>query len=192
MILKHKDRRMDIQDRNQLETCWNQIQQDALRNNEVPYFLRINGLEIYENLYETLQENITTEPLEAELVTIHQDQLLMEIRHSLEEYISRVLSQLEQLADPFYGEVESNHWNKLGVLLEGLDWVMQSWSGLASMFSEHRQQQMLSLQRNFEQATKLLLQEMEAQNHTGIGDCLLYELQPLLEEMQHVLRGAGD
>lgn len=192
MILIHKDQRIVIQSMKELETCWNQIQQEASKNNEIPYYLHLNGLEIYDDIYQTLQENFTTDPLEIELITINQEQLLAEVRKSLEEYLSRVLSQIEPLADPFYGEVSSEHWNNLGVLLEGLEWMLQSWSGLLPTFPASLHERALSVQRTFEQVTRQLLEEMEQQNHTGIGDCLLYELQPLLEEMQRVLGGIGD
>lgn len=191
MILIHKDQRIDIQSMKELETCWNQIQQEASKNNEIPYYLHLNGLEIYDDIYQTLQENFTTDPLEIELITINQEQLLAEVRKSLEEYLSRVLSQIEPLADPFYGEVSSEHWNSLGVLLEGLEWMLQSWSGLLHTFPASFQQHALAIQQTFEQVTRQLLKEMEMQNHTGIGDCLLYELQPLLEEMQQIIRGTG-
>lgn len=189
MQLIYKDKKVDINSEEDLNFWWSKFQQEMLESDEIPYYIRIQDIEIYENLHETLRENVYNHDIEAELVSIHREQLFLEIEQSLYEYIGRVLSQLEQLANPFYGNVTSKHWDDLTILLEGLEWIIHSWNGLSSIHTD-RQQQMVSLQRNFEHVTKLLLQEIEAQNRTGIGDCLLYELQPLLEDMRNLLRRA--
>ena len=192
MILVHKDQRIEIQNMKELKECWNKIQQDAFKNNEIPYYLHLNGLEVYDDIYQTLLDNFTTDPLEIELITINHEQLLVEIRNSLEEYLSRVLTQLEPLSDSFYSELTGKNWNNLSVLIEGLEWIMQSWSGLLPTFPASLHERILSVQQRFEQVTRQLLEEMEKQNHTGIGDCLIYNVQPLLDQMQQILRETGD
>ncbi len=191
MLVTYKLGQRELRTVEELDQFWKELQDELEQTGEIPYMIRQGELEVYEDLYQTLRDNLTVEPIQMELVIISQEQLVREVRESLEQYLSRVLSQLEPLADPFYGEVSSEHWSNLGILLEGLDWMLQSWSGLLPTFPASFQQHALAVQQTFEQVTRQLLEEMERQNHTGIGDCLLYELQPLLEEMQRVLGGIG-
>lgn len=192
MLLTYKDGQRELRTVEELDRFWEEIQHKIKETGEIPYMIRRGDLEVYEDLYQTLRNNLTTEPVEFELVIISQEQLVQEVQESLEQYLCRVLSQLESLANPFYAEVTGEHWDNLHLLLEGLEWMIQSWSGLLPTFPTSLHERGLAVQQRFEQVTRQLLQEMEAQNHTGIGDCLLYELQPLLEEMQHILRGAED
>lgn len=189
MLIKYKHGQRELRTVEELDHFWKELQDEIEQTGEILYMIRRGDLEVYEELYQTLRDNLTTEPVQFELVIISREQLVQEVKNSLDQYISRVLSHLEPLADPFYGEVSSEHWNNLGVLLEGLEWMMQSWSGLLPTFPASLHERALSVQQTFEQVTRQLLEEMEQQNHTGIGDCLLYELQPLLEEMHQLLRG---
>lgn len=153
----------------------------------------IDGLEVYEDYYECLLENIRIiEKVEVILTTFKE--LVDSILISTMDYITKTPDKIEALANNFYKNPNIEDWNDLNDLLSGISWIMNTFIStdqdirLKNIVSSYESwnlyaKEVFSLQE--------ILPDLEGALSSGdnvtIADILYYEIIPIFNKMAEKL-----
>lgn len=151
--------------------------------------LIVDGTPVYDNFAEYLEENIrSVRRVEVVFLTIREyvDELLL----STGEYLARAVPAVEQLANAFYSQVDSETWNQVNDLLEGIQWlldtfgIMESIPNFSGFISDYEQWNLYSQGlRELEEAAASLEEPLKLKDYVTVGDILLYEVKQAMDKM---------
>jgi len=155
--------------------------------------LRIDGVEVYNEFYDYFLNNIKNIK-EVEVVAKTVKEFSREIILSAIDYMERAIPEIEILSNQFYRVPSSSSWNKLIDLLEGFNWIIDTFMVIDT------NRQLKDIVENYEiwnlyakdiYLLKELLTEFEEilknGDYISIADILSYEIVPLFSGMKEKL-----
>ena len=168
-----------------IENVFNTINQLIADCDQKLSCIAVDGVEVFEDYGQYIMDNL------AQIKTIHVKvktlkELLLDAFISIEEYLSRVIPEIEIMANEFNHEVGEGTWNKFTQLLDGLQFILNTLSVIqvhpelcsnADKFAETK--------RTIENQIAFLQEALENQDRVSIGDILLYEIMPCLVNLNH-------
>lgn len=152
----------------------------------------IDGVDVYEDYVPYMQERI------GEITSIvvevrNRRQLADESVESLAAYLERAVPSLQKLIDDFYRQPDEDSWLGFNQLLEGLVWMqqaMESWK--ANEIDYKRRADFDKLAAALRDNMNLLSEPLQAKDFTLLGDLLQYEMLPVLEQLQPLVKETLD
>lgn len=169
------------------------INQELEENNQKLAHLVIDGNPVYEDFTQYFIKNIQIINV-VEVITQSLQSLIVEILVSAEEYTNNVAKRLSSLAESFYQNPKADHWNDLSLFFEGIEWLIGTTESIDSI------KNLEPLIRNYEMWNRYthnikniqtympdLEQAIINQDYVLIGDLLLYEILPILEEIKEII-----
>ena len=172
-----------------LEKLLQIIEQKAIASELIFSHLVIDGIEIYEDFADYLQANFENIK-EIYLQFLPLQQFLQDILQSTGQYLDGVIAAIEDLASAVYNQVDSETWQQIDMLLEGIQWlgetfrVMDSLPNLADMLKDYEQWNLYAKDlQELEVATASLSEPLQFADHVTVGDIILYEIKPVMERL---------
>lgn len=157
------------------------------------HFSIVDGVERYDELDSFLLDNIAgTEKIK--IVSRTLKELADEVVLSVGDYLNRAIPVVTELAQKFYREPSADCWHQLAELVDGVNWLLDSFSLIDReiALNPHIQgypnwdeylQRIYSLKEIMGQ----LGQAMESRDMVLIGDLLNYEVIDLFKQMKELL-----
>ena len=153
----------------------------------------IDGVECYEELEGFLRDNIAdTEKIKIIGCTLKE--LADGVILSAVEYLTRAVPALTELAPQFYQEPDAGCWQQLGALLEGIEWLLDSFSLIDREIAMSpyikgypHWDEYLKEVYSLKEIIKQLEQAMENKDTVLIGDMLNYEIIDIFNHMKKLL-----
>lgn len=152
--------------------------------------LLIDGIAVYDDLAGYLRENINDiGQIRAKFLTV--GEYIHEFLLSTEDYLNRAIPAVQQLADSFYNQVDSESWLQVNYLLEGIQWLLEtfetidSFPNLTGLIDDYQLWNIYSQSlRELQESVTKLDEPLKFADHVTVGDVLLYEIKPALEKMK--------
>lgn len=172
-----------------LEKLLQIIEQKAMASELIFSHLVIDGVEIYEDFANYLQANFQNiKDIHLEFLPLQQ--FLQDILQSTGQYLDGVIATIDNLASAIYNQVDSETWQQIDMLLEGIQWlgetfrVMDSLPNLADMVKDYEQWNLYAKDlQELEVATASLSEPLQFADHVTVGDIILYEIKPVMERL---------
>ena len=177
----------------ELENILEAIEMTIKKSSKLLSHLLVDHVEIYENYYTYLKENINAIE-KIEVITQTYQELVEDILVSTAEYLRRITKTTEGLSDKFYKTPTLDDWNSLKDLLTGVSWII---SGFSSIDSDKNLNHVVSSYEDWNEYAAAVYSLSEAVgefeeafsngDNITIADILLYELQPVFILMEEKL-----
>lgn len=145
--------------------------------------LEIDGVVVEDEVEEALDMKKDT-AAEVAVITIAAKKFINDVLLSTEEYIQRAIPLIEQLAEQFYEQPTSNHWNDLNDLFGGLQWL-NTMIGVVSDSTACPSdwQEVLATVEPMQEVVQDFEEALENSDTVLIADLLSYEIKPLFENL---------
>ena len=162
-----------------VENIFNQVNELLAKANLNLRCLEIDGAELYEDYEQYITENIETiKTIVVKVKTLLE--LMDDTLISIQEYLGRVIPEIDKIVDEFYHEVSSDTWNKFTQLLDGLQYIVDSLNVICENQDWYPNiPQFITVKQNLIKRI-MMLQAMENKDRVRISDVLLYEIIPSL------------
>ncbi|MDR5659777.1 hypothetical protein RH915_09735 [Serpentinicella sp. ANB-PHB4] len=179
--------------KNQIEEIFKEINEKISNNNVLFSHLIIDGSEVYGEFDNYILENIN-QIKEIKVVTKTLKEVAQETLLSTLDYIERANPEIEALSNEFYKTPEINTWKKLTELIEGINWIMSTFTYIDS--NPNLKNIVISyenwnLYAKDIYSLKELIVEFEEIMENGdlvsLADILSYEIVPLFNSMKDKL-----
>lgn len=172
-----------------LEKLLQIIEQKAMASELIFSHLVIDGVEIYEDFANYLQANFQNlKDIHLEFLPLQQ--FLQDILQSTGQYLDGVIATIDNLASAVYNQVDSETWQQIDFLLEGIQWlgetfrVMDSLPKPADMVKDYEQWNLYAGElQGLEIATASLSEPLQFVDHVTVGNIMLYEIKPAMERL---------
>lgn len=151
--------------------------------------LVIDGVEIYANFEEYLEDNISNiRDVNMAFLTI--TEYIVEILISTSEYLNRAIPAVEELAKDFYNKVNTEVWQQVNNLLEGIQWLsgtfntIDSLPNLTGLLDDYEKWNLYSQAlRELQEVTASLEEPLQFADYVTVSDIMLYEIKPAMEKL---------
>lgn len=164
--------------------------------------LIVDGVEVYQELHDYFENDFTRDIEEIVVVAQTTDELFQAVLNSSLEYLERVIPHIEGLSREFYRGGGQASWSKFSELIDGLQWILSSYSVLSSkrhtsvvLASDIWDSHAKNIRR-LQEIIDELLEAIENDDRVLLADLLTYELLPVFTEMVALLGetvvGGGD
>lgn len=160
------------------------INKSIKESNEFFSHLVVDDIEVFDNHDEYLVDRIANIK-EIKVFTKTKNSLLIESAESTEIYLKAAIPEIKLLVEEFYDQPNEETWSKFSQLTEGLQWLIQL------VYSLERLDEKLPNTEKYSSALKTmeselinLLEAVENDDVTLIGDIITYEILPSLEILQ--------
>ena len=176
-----------------LGDMFEKINKNIANLNLVFSHLSVDGQEIYDDFYDYFLDNIKSIH-EVKVITQTVKEISQETILSTLDYIDRAIPEIEILSNEFYKTPTRNSWNKLLDLIEGVNWIISSFTYIDS------NNELKNIVNDYEEwnlyakdvySVKDLIIEFEEilQNNdlVSTADILSYEIVPLFNDMKEKL-----
>ncbi|MED4350960.1 hypothetical protein P9265_01250 [Schinkia azotoformans] len=142
--------------------------------------LLIDGVELFSDFDSYIAEYIEyIQEIRVEVLTIKE--FLNEIFSSAEEYLLRALPEVEILTNEFYQNSSGHTWEKLQLLLEGLQWLNQMILTVdQEKLKPDNWNQYIEYSAKLAVELKNLEEGIINQDNILIADIIQYEINPLM------------
>lgn len=151
--------------------------------------LIIDGTAVYEDFAEYLHDNIESIQL-IRVAFLTLKEFIEDLLLSTSSYLDRAIPAIEKLADVFYNHVDSEAWQQVNNLLEGIQWLSKTYESmdtipdLASLVNEYEQWNLyVQALQELQEATINLEEPLRFADYVTASDILLYEIKPAMEKM---------
>lgn len=178
---------------NIIDEMFNEINKEVADLNLIFSHLVIDGQEIYDDFYDYFLDNIKNVE-KIDVVTKTVKQMSQETLLSTLDYMNRAIPEIEILSKQFYKTPSKDTWLKLTDLIEGINWIISSFtlidsnSELENIFEQYEK---WNIYAKYVYLLKELIVEFDEilQNNdlVSIGDILSYEIIPLFNSMKQKL-----
>jgi hypothetical protein len=142
----------------------------------------MDGIEIYDDFEEVLNDRIESiNELKVLLYTSKEytDALLLDASR----YLMNAIPEVTQLANEFYKNPDTETWNKLAQLCEGLQWIDHAMAEYGIVRgNKDSADSLLSITEDYKGMLQELNQALEQKDHVLIADLLQYEIKVKLEQ----------
>jgi hypothetical protein len=167
---------------------------DLLMNTEYIYsHLVADGMEVYEELGCYLSRIDGGGPQEVVVIVQTKDALYRDVIDSTYQYVVSATPKIAELSQEFYEGGTSHTWCSLQDFIEGLQWILSSYStltathGLSFMVEDNLWRDYSEGINQLKSLIPELMDAVENQDQVLLADLLLYEIHPLFEDMQSLL-----
>ena len=177
----------------EITTLFAKIEEIIENSPNVLSHMLVDHVEVYEDFYNYFIDNIKVIG-EVEVITLTYKELVDNILFSTADYLNRATPLTEELSNKFYREALSEDWKSLKDLLEGIGWIISTFS---SIDGDDRLSMVIASYESWnEYAGEIYgLQDtlgdfeevMTNQDNLAIADLLQYEIQPKFEAMREKL-----
>ena len=155
--------------------------------------LIIDGLEVYNDFYDYFLDNIKNIQ-EVKVVTRTVKEAFEEILLSTIDYLERAIPEIEVLSNEFYKTPSRESWGKLGDLIEGIKWIMDTFMIIDSDFDlkniVNSYEDWNIYAKDIYELSELLKEFeeiLENNDFVSTADILSYEIIPLFNNMKEKL-----
>ena len=179
--------------KNQIDIILKKINEVIENSSKILSHMVIDNIEIYEDYYSYFLDNINVIK-KVEVILHTYKELVNDILVSTWEYIQRILSKVEELANNFYKSPDNSDWKDLNDFIGGLSWIINTFttidqnSKLKDVVSSYEDwnlyaQEVFSLQEIFPDFEEALSNN----DYILIADILSYEILPMLNQIAEKL-----
>lgn len=185
MRLIFKESVYTVQTKEEFLKTWSHIEDTLRQTEEMIAYITVNGTEIYDQFEAVILDNLEQQGnLTVSIVTQTVDEMVIDTISSLREYLSKMIPAVEKAADRFYAGPERADWEFFQRCLEGLQWISQTCEALSRLEYPGLNKQALSdVYTRLHHQLKELLKALESEQYVVVGDVLLYEMQPVLQDL---------
>lgn len=152
-------------------------------------YLRINQEDVYDSFSEIVIDHWQTIE-QLDFITRTYDEHVMDILITSRDYLGNAIPIVKEEADEYYKSVYHDNWMRLKELFEGIQWMFSSIESIRILNIEIEDKEFDLYMDGLNELQKImpdLLDAMESEDTTLIGDLLKYELIPIFEGMYHQL-----
>lgn len=194
MIIQILDKTLEYENKQDaLDSMFKEIDKVIRSTNLIFSHLIIDGLEVYDDFYDYFLDNIKNIE-EVKVVTKTVKETFEEVLLSTMDYIERAIPEIEILANEFYKTPSRESWEKLGDLIEGIKWIMDTFmiidsnSELKSVINSYEDWNVYA--KDIYELSELLKEFeeiLENNDFVSTADILSYEIIPLFNNMKEKL-----
>lgn len=180
-------------DKNEIDSMLSRIEKEVIITSKILNSMVIDDYEIFGDYYDYFFDNISSIE-KVEVILLTREELVNDILSSTLDYLNRTPELIESLANNFYKSPEGKSWSDLNDLLEGISWIISTFSSidkdrsLNDVVADHESwnlysKEIISLSNiipNFEDA-------LSNQDSVTIADILSYEIHPKFNTMAEKL-----
>ncbi|ABW20047.1 hypothetical protein [Alkaliphilus oremlandii] len=180
--------------RQQIDDMFEYIEKSIWDSKLILSHLEIDGLEVYSDFSNYFVDNIRNIN-EVNVITRTEKEMYKENIVSTLDYTERAIPEIEILSNEFYQTPTGDTWNKMIQLIEGLNWIIASFSSIDSKSN------LKDLVDDYEEwniyakdiySLKELVLELDKviknNDLVAIGDILAYEVSPLFNQAKETLK----
>ena len=172
-----------------IEQIMKTIEEKAASSEQIFSHLVIDEVEVFDDYVEYMYENLATiKVIQAQFMTLRE--FMQGILLSASEYLERAIPAVEQLAASVYSSVDTDAWQQIDHLIEGVQWLQQSFDtmdslpNLANRLSDYEQWNLYSQAlRELVESVASLGEPLKFADHVSVSDIMLYEVKPALEKL---------
>ena len=194
MIIHILDKTLEYENRQDvLDAMFKEINKIVNSTDLVFSHLIIDGLEVYDDFYDYFLDNIRNIEV-VKVVTKTVKETYEEILLSTIDYLERAIPEIGILSNEFYKIPSRESWEKLGDLLEGIKWIMDTFividsnSVLKDVVNSYEDWNMYAKDiYGLNELLKELEEILENSDFVSTADILSYEIIPLFENMKKKL-----
>lgn len=194
MIIHILDKTLEYENRQDvLDAMFKEISKIVNSTDLVFSHLIIDGLEVYDDFYDYFLDNIRNIEV-VKVVTKTVKETYEEILLSTIDYLERAIPEIGILSNEFYKIPSRESWEKLGDLLEGIKWIMDTFividsnSVLKDVVNSYEDWNMYAKDiYGLNELLKELEEILENSDFVSTADILSYEIIPLFENMKKKL-----
>ncbi|GMG95587.1 hypothetical protein [Tepidimicrobium xylanilyticum] len=194
MIIHILDKTLEYENRQDvLDAMFKEISKIVNSTDLVFSHLIIDGLEVYDDFYDYFLDNIKNIEV-VKVVTKTVKETYEEILLSTIDYLERAIPEIGILSNEFYKTPSRESWEKLGDLLEGIKWIMDTFividsnSVLKDVVNSYEDWNMYAKDiYGLNELLKELEEILENSDFVSTADILSYEIIPLFENMKKKL-----
>ncbi|WP_371372073.1 hypothetical protein [Sporomusa aerivorans] len=159
-------------------TIFDQVQQLLAQSNTSPSSFEIDGVELYSGYDQYIMDHI--EDIKIIVINVKTLKELMDnTLSSIQEYLVRVIPEIDKMVDEFYQGVSQNTWDKFSQLTEGLQFIIDSLNTIGDNQSwYYNAYQFEFVKQNLLKQILMLQEAIESQDRVKLSDVLLYEIIP--------------
>lgn len=170
-----------------------QMINDRLADSEYHFsHLLIDGLEVYDNFAEYIEEHIHhIQTIEVIVKTVKE--LTHDILFTAEEYIQRATPEISHLIDELYQGPTDETWVKFQQFLEGIEWINQMLVSIdKSTYHPHNWQAYLPIMVKLQMELKNLEGSMQSEDYVLMADIVQYEFLELFNKLDKAIKTTID
>lgn len=184
MNIKIMDGFLDLSDRNSdCQEMLNQLHIMLEAAQLTVDYMIVDGVEVMQDYQGYLAEH-WEQIQEIEVKTKTQQEFAVEYLVSATQYLQRVIPEVKSLADQFYQGASNLTWHKFEQLLEGLQWLTEIYSIIPNLNSPVNWNEYGKTVISLLGKLGELGEAMQNSDQVLIADLILYEITPVLEEIQ--------
>jgi len=149
--------------------------------------LVVDNIDVYEN-HEVYINDRLLEIMRIEIVTKTAAVSIHETMDSIHEYLERAIPALKELVNNSFESFDSNIWNGINQLAEGMQWILQFTAFVEGR--DHKPSHWGDIEKSISQCEasfKQLMEGIESEDTVLISDILSYEITPAYEELKDSL-----
>ncbi len=180
---------------NIIDKMFNEINKEVSDLNLIFSHLIVDGQEVYDDFFDYFLDNIKNRE-KVNVVTKTVKEISKETLLSTLDYINRAIPEIEKLSNEFYKTHSKNTWLKLTDLIEGINWIINSYtyidsnSKLENIFDDYEKWNLYAKDIYLLKELVVEFDEILQNNDlVSTGDILSYEIIPLFNSMKEKLGG---
>ena len=194
MIIHILDKSLEYENKQEvLDTIFKEIDNIVNSANMIFSHLIIDGQEVYNDFYDYFLDNMKNIQ-EVKVVTRTAKEAFEEILLSTIDYLNRAIPEIEVLSNEFYKTPSRESWGKLGDLLEGIKWIMDTFMIIDADFDlkniVNRYEDWNIYAEDIYKLNEILIEFeeiLENSDFVSTADILSYEIIPLFNDMKKKL-----
>jgi len=194
MIIHILDKSLEYENKQEvLDTIFKEIDNIVNSANMIFSHLIIDGQEVYNDFYDYFLDNMKNIQ-EVKVVTRTAKEAFEEILLSTIDYLNRAIPEIEVLSNEFYKTPSRESWGKLGDLLEGVKWIMDTFMIIDADFDlkniVNRYEDWNIYAEDIYKLNEILIEFeeiLENSDFVSTADILSYEIIPLFNDMKKKL-----
>ncbi|WP_139325421.1 hypothetical protein [Domibacillus enclensis] len=159
------------------------INEQISRTQKVFSHLRVDGLDLYENHYQYLLDEVESIH-DVHIVLLEREEMAAELQLSLNDYLTRAIPVMEQLADSFYQGAKAEDWDSFSNLADGFQWILGALQTLTQYADEEAASYYVDIREKITSILEELMNATEAQDTVTIADMIQYEVVETLVELK--------
>ena len=194
MIIHILDKSLEYENKQDvLDSMFKEIDNIVNSANMIFSHLIIDGQEVYNDFYDYFLDNMKNIQ-EVKVVTRTAKEAFEEILLSTIDYLNRAIPEIEVLSNEFYKTPSRESWGKLGDLLEGVKWIMDTFMIIDADFDlkniVNRYEDWNIYAEDIYKLNEILIEFeeiLENSDFVSTADILSYEIIPLFNDMKKKL-----
>ncbi|WP_195573604.1 hypothetical protein [Paenibacillus sp. 1001270B_150601_E10] len=188
--------KIEINNVEELNIFWVRFTKEIYMNNSLIYCIHIDGLAYYSN-YEQILIDQFEQIVEVKISTITHQKAIFNTVEEFNSYLPRLLANANELVQPLYGDDNEQIHNSISTMVTSIQWI-----GQASEFAQYLTKDIPELEKlhetfnqfvgHFMTSVDAMSNELEFNNFVAFGDIFIYELLPLLEQLEQDTKEVGE